>query len=131
LEIQLGYGEATCATTSAAPTAVTGPGAPVVRRLPGGGTKGLTVIQELGPLHAATRIVGLPDRDRPIPAVSLSVAGATEVVGVNPTADALQALLTLQTPLAVTGPVLLKATVTAAGSVVLDTIRVTYREAAT
>lgn len=128
MEVQLGYGEAICATTTASPTDANGPGAPVVRRLPGGGTKGLTVINALGPMFAATRMVGVPDRDRPIAAVTVEVPGAADVVGVNPTADPVQTLLTLQQPLPVAGPVLLRCTVTAPGSVVLDTIQVTYRE---
>lgn len=128
LELQLEYGEAICAMTSSAPTDAVAPGAAVVRRLPGGGTKALTTISGLGPRYAATRVVGLPDRDRPIPAVAFSLLGPTDTVGVNPTADSVQMLLTLAQPLAVTGPVTLRAVVAAAGSIVLDTVQVTYRE---
>ena len=148
LELQLGYGEAVVAMTSSPPDDLVAAGAPVVRRLPGGGTKALTTINGLGALYAAMRIVGLPDRDRPIAAITLAVVGPSDVVGVNPTADSVHALLTLAAPFVVVDPagprparlrpvlprpvlprpVLLRAVANTSGSLVLDTIQVTYRE---
>ena len=101
----------------------------MVRRLPGGGTAELTPIPVLGPLRAALRVVGTPDRDRPIPAVVLGIDGTTDVVGVTPTPDNLATRLTLALPLTVSGPVALEAVVAAPGTLTLDTVQVTYREA--
>ena len=54
--------------------------------------------------------------------------GSTEAVGVNPTADDLLSRVTLQAPLAVTGPVSFDAVVAAPGTLTLDTVQVTYKE---
>lgn len=73
-------------------------------------------------------MAGLPDRDRPLAAVTLQVAGTPDTIDVNPTADDLTATLTLQAPVDGAAPVLLRVTCAAPGSLVLDTVRVTYRE---
>lgn len=128
LELQLSYGEVQCRLTAAAGDAAA-PGAPVLRRLPGGGTASLTTVPALGPLGAGIRLIGLPERDRPLPAVTLSVARSAEEVGVNPSGDDLPAVLTLQKAVRpADGPVELVATVAAPGSLTLDTVRVTYSE---
>ena len=128
LELQLGHGSVECAFTGADPGDSIAPGGLVRRRLPGGGTAALTDIPDLGPLRVALRVVGTADRDRPIPAVALGVRGSTEAVGVNPTADDLLSRVTLQAPLAVTGPVSFDAVVAAPGTLTLDTVQVTYKE---
>ena len=128
LELQLGHGSVECGFTGADPNDTGAPGAPVLRRLPGGGTSELTEIPVLGPLRVALRVVGTADRDRPIPAVQLSVRGSVEAVGVNPTADDLLTRVTLQSPLAVSGPVSFDAIAAASGTLTLDTVQVTYKE---
>jgi hypothetical protein len=129
LELQLGHGAVECAFSGADPNDPSAPGGFVLRRLPGGGTAELTAIPTLGPLRAALRLVGVADRDRPIPAVQLSVRGTTEAVGVNPTADDLATRVTLQQPFAVAAPpVLFDAVVAAPGTLTLDTFQVTYKE---
>jgi hypothetical protein len=125
LELQPAYGEVECALT-VADTHDDPPGGVLRRRLPGGGVTGLTEVPAIGPLRAAVRVVGLPDREHPLAAVTLSVAGAVERLPVTPASDDLAATLTLAHPVDAHVPVLLQAVCAAPGSLVLDTVRVTY-----
>lgn len=136
MELQLGYGDVECGCTGADPRAELRPGGPVLRRLPGGGVAGLTRIPALGPLRAALRVVGRPDRDRPLPAVTLGVStpggpGAEPVeLEINPGGNDVQVRLTAAAPLDVTGgaPVHLTVLACAAGSLTVAGVRVAYRE---
>jgi hypothetical protein len=128
LELQPGYGEVECMLTAGLPSDPVGPGGPLRRRLSGGSTGGLTEIPAVGPLRAALRVVGLPDRDHLIAATTLQVVGTPDALEVDPGPADLRALLTLATPIPTTAPVLLRATCAAAGSLTLDTVLVTYRE---
>jgi hypothetical protein len=102
----------------------------------GGATRATTVIAAIGPLHAALRVVGVPDRDRPLAAVRLQVlpvagilqpTAAEDGLDIEPTGDDLVARLTLRYPLPAAPGICLRATCAAPGSLVLDTVRVTYR----
>lgn len=126
LELQATYGELDLGVTTRADGAQRT--APIRRRLPGGGTATVTVIPDVHELQAAVRLVGHPDRDRPIPAVTLGVERADDVIGVTPTSDDLSTRLTLAAPLVATPAVTLTAIVAAPGSLTLDTINVTYKE---
>ncbi|MCA1654975.1 MAG: hypothetical protein LC635_00570 [Pseudonocardiaceae bacterium] len=137
LELQLSYGEIECALTLAGPGDPDAPGARLLRRLPGAGTAPLTTVDVIGELRAAIRLVGRPDSDRSIPAVSFSVPRSdTEPVGANPTGDDLHTTLALVNPVRPSDKpkdrpaVELTALVAAPGSLTLDTVRVAYREAA-
>ena len=131
LELQLSYGAVECALTRADPGDPVAPGAPVLRRLPGGGTAELTVLPDFGVLRAAVRLAGLPDRDRPVPAVVLEVERGGASLGADPTGDDLVVTLGLAEPvLPADGPVLLTALAAAPGSLTVDTVRVAYTEGA-
>ncbi|MFG1817867.1 hypothetical protein ACGFIF_29185 [Kribbella sp. NPDC049174] len=128
LELQPGYGEVECSLTAGSPSDVLAPGGPLRRRLSGGATGGLTDIPAIGPLRAAVRVVGLPDRDHLIAATTLQVVDTPDFLDVDPGQTDLQARLIMRTPIPATPPVLLRATCAAAGSLTLDTVLVTYRE---
>jgi hypothetical protein len=132
VELQVSYGTVECALTLASPNDVTAPGAPLLRRLPGGGTDELTTVPAIGVLRAAVRLVGTPDREHPIPAVTLSVPRSATEIGVTPNADNLLAVLGLAQPVVPTGTpaVELSAVVASAGSLTVDTVQVAYREGA-
>lgn len=133
LELQLSYGEVECALTLADPDDPA-PGAPLLRRLPGGGSFGLTTVPAIGALHGAIRLVGRPDADHPIPAVIFAVPRGDTEVAVTPTGDNLTAVLALAVPVkpaeapAGAPAVELTALVAAAGSLTVDTVTVAYRE---
>jgi len=127
LELQPSYGEIECLLTSAPTSDPATPGAPLRRRLAGGATTALTTISALGDLYGAVRVVGLPDRDATLPAVTLRVPGSADALGATPTGDALGIALTLSTPVDATTPVSLEAVCAAAGSVTFEEVKVTYR----
>ncbi|WP_380168396.1 hypothetical protein [Jannaschia sp. R86511] len=129
LELQPSYGEVECLLTTTPVTDVAAPGAPLRRRLAGGATTAPTTVPAIGTLYAAVRLVGLPDRDAPLPAVTMQVQGSPESLGVTPTADGVGVVLTLQTPVAAVAPVTLAVTCAAPGSLTLEEVRVTYRPA--
>jgi hypothetical protein len=94
LELTATYGEVACGVTR--DTLV--PAAPLLRRLPGGGTRPLTVLGKPSPagsdqpaLLVPLRVVGLPGKKQPLPAVTFRVGGPTShvVTGATPTADGL------------------------------------------
>jgi hypothetical protein len=129
LELQLSYGALECALTRAGLEDPVAPGAPLLRRLPGGGTAALTLLPDFGELRAAVRLVGRADRDRPVPAVALEVERGGASIGVDPTGDDLAVTLGLAEPVhPADGPVLLSALATAPGSLTVDTVRVAYTE---
>ena len=136
LELVPSYGEVSCAlTTSTAPDA---PGAPVLRRLPGGDTKAISSLrsaadpQEVTTLYACLRVVGLPGRGDPRPAVALSVPGASAVALADPTGDDLRVVLGLGAGIApVGGEVPLSLRVASAGSVTADDVVVAYKKGTT
>ncbi len=136
LELHLSYGEAECALTLADPGDPAAPGAPLLRRLPGGGATALTLVPAIGVLHGALRLVGRPDRDRPIPAVTFAVPRSDTAIGLTPTGDDLLTVLALATPVrpadapAGQRPVEMTAVVAAAGTLTVDTVQVAYREGA-
>lgn len=78
LELTATYGEVVCGVTR--DTVV--PAAPLLRRLPGGGTRSLTVLGKTAPpggdepaLLVPLRVVGLPGKKQPLPAVTFRVDG--------------------------------------------------------
>ena len=73
-------------------------------------------------------MVGLPDRDHLIAATRLQVVGTPDFLDVDPGQSDLRVRLIMRTPIPATGPVLLRATCAAAGSLTFDTVLVTYRE---
>jgi hypothetical protein len=131
LELQLSYGALECALTRADVVDPVAPGAPLLRRLPGGGMTPLSVLPDFGELRAAVRLVGRPDRDRPVPAVTLEVERGGASIGADPTGDDLAVTLGLTEPVhPADGPVLLTALAAAPGSLTVDTVRVAYTEGA-
>jgi hypothetical protein len=139
LELAVSYGDVTLQLTESPADDAGAPGAVVHRRLAGGGTKQLTAIAQLGQLHAAVRIVGTPDANAPINALSLNIllpdaetGGGVDpavAVGVTPTADGVPAELGLPgaiTPVANT--LTLVGTAAVAGSFTFDRITVVYYE---
>jgi hypothetical protein len=139
LELQPGYGEVECALTTAKPDHLQTPGGPLRHRMSGGATRPTTVIAAIGPLNAALRVVGVPGRDHPLAAVRLEVVPvpvavtlqstvAEDALDIEPTGDDLVARLTLHDPLPAAPGIRLRAICAAPGSLVLDTVRVTYRE---
>ena len=133
LELLPSYGEIRCAlTTAAGPDAH---GAPVRRRLPGGGTKPLSTLRTTADAGAETtllaclRVVGLPGPGQPLPAVTLSVPGAPGAALTDPTGDALRVLLRLGAGVTATGgAVPLTLRLGAAGTVTADDVIVTYKK---
>lgn len=137
LELTASYGEVSCGLTAATEaTAPVAPGARVLRRLPGGGTKGLSELR--APLQAPTvprvalRVVGLAGRKDPLPAVRLHVPGSTAVAATDVSSDGLRVGLGLgegQAPVGGTTSLILR--LGAAGSVTLDDVVVAYRKSGT
>jgi hypothetical protein len=133
LELVPSYGEITCAlTTSTDPAA---PGAPVLRRLPGGGTKGLSLLREpdgsglAAPLYAAMRVVGLPGKKDRRPALAVNVPGSSAVAFADPTGDDLRLVIGLGAGVpAQTGLVPLSLRIGAAGSVTVSDVVVAYKK---
>jgi hypothetical protein len=138
LELQLSDGEIECSLTRSPVTEARAPGAPLRRRLPGGGTSPLTVIEGFEPLNLAFRLAGRPGPAGLLPAVGLGVASGPlpageppAAVGIDPGADDIAVAIPMDPPLPTTGSTLLTAVVNAAGSLTLDTVRVLYAEAGT
>ena len=127
LELQPAYGEIECLLTARPATDPTTPGAPLRRRLAGGATVPLTPVADLGQMLAAVRLSGLPDRDAPLPAVSLSVPGSGTSLGATPTTDGVDVSLTLLTPVAASTAVTLEVVCAAPGSLTVENVQVTYR----
>lgn len=136
LELSASYGEVACGLTADVTR-----GAPVLRRLPGGGFKQLSELRS--PYAAgvvprvALRIVGLPGRKAPVPAVTLGVgleaaagAAGTAVASADATRDALRVVLGLGSGVpAAGGAVPLSLSLAAPGSVTLEDVVVAYRKA--
>jgi hypothetical protein len=133
LELVPSYGEISCAlTTSTAPEA---PGSPLLRRLPGGGTKRISSLQSIADpsqtttLYACLRVVGLPAKGSPRPAVAVSVPGGSGVALADPTGDDLRVVLALGAGVAAQkDQVPLTIRVGAWGSVTADNVVVAYRK---
>lgn len=133
LELVPSYGEISCAlTTSTDPRA---PGAPVLRRLPGGGTKHLSSLQaaedpsQTTTLYACLRVVGLPGQRDSRPAVEVSVPGGTGVALADPTGDNLRVVLGLGQGIpAQSGSVPLTVRIGGWGSVTADDVVVAYKK---
>lgn len=127
VELVSSYGSVTCGLTHS--TASSAPGARILRRLPGGGTRPLTL---LGPAsdpqstsYAALRVVGLPGRKELRPAVSLAVGTATAPA--DPTDEDVAVVLGLGTGIGpVAGEVPLALRIAAPGTVTLADVRVAY-----
>lgn len=132
LELRVAYGEVECGLTVAAPDDPVAPGAQLRRWLPGGAADELTTVPALGVLRGVLRLVGIPDRDRPIPAATLTVPRGDTEAGVTPTGDDLAAVLALAQPVTPAGTpsVVLDALLACAGSLTVDTVQVAYREGA-
>lgn len=137
LELTTSYGEVSCGLTAATEaTEPAAPGARVLRRLPGGGTKELSELR--APLTAPTvprvalRVVGLPGSKDPLPAVRLQVPGTTAVATTDVSADGLRISLGLGEGLdPVDGATSLTLRLGAAGSVTLDDVVVAYKKEVT
>jgi hypothetical protein len=136
LELVPSYGEVSCALTSS--TAPDAPGAPVLRRLPGGGTKPISSLQSTADasqtttLYACLRVVGLAGQRDPRPAVAVSVPEGSGVALADPTGDDLRVVLGLGAGVAAqTGQVLLSIRVGAWGSVTADNVVVAYKKGGT
>jgi len=136
LELVPSYGEISCAlTTSTAPDA---PGAPVLRRLPGGGTKRISSLQSTADpsqtttLYACLRVVGLPGQRDPRPAVALLVPQGSGVALADPTGDDLRVVLGLGAGIAAqSGQVPVTLRVGTRGSVTADNVVVAYKKGST
>ncbi len=136
LELVPSYGEIGCAlTTSTAPDA---PGAPVRRRLPGGGTKPISSLRstvdpsQTTTLYACLRLVGLPGQGDPRPAVAVSVPSGTGVALADPTGDGLRVVLGLGSGIpAPGGQVPLAIRIGTSGSVTADDVVVAYEKGTT
>lgn len=133
LELVPSYGEISCALTTSMNPAE--PGAPVLRRLPGGSTKGISSLQSAADpgqtttLFAALRVIGLPGKRDPRPAVAVSVPGGTGTAFADPTGDSLRVVVGLGAGVAAQGGQLpLTIRVGAAGSVTADTVVVAYKK---
>ncbi len=133
LELLPSYGEIRCALTTA--TGPEAPGAPVRRRLSGGGSKPLSTLRgtrdagEETTLLACLRVVGRPGPGQPLPAVALSVPGAPGAALTDPTGDALRVLLRLGSGVtAPGGAVPLRLRLGAPGTVTADDVVVSYRK---
>lgn len=94
LELTATYGEVSCSLTRD----TTVPAARLLRRLPGGGTRPMSVlgrklpaVGDEPPLRVPLRVVGLPGKKQPLPAVTFRVGGPTNSVvsGTTPTTDGL------------------------------------------
>jgi hypothetical protein len=136
LELVTSYGEVSCALTTS--TSADAPGAPVLRRLPGGDTKPISSLrsaldpQEVTTLYACLRVVGLPGRGDPRPAVALSVPGADVTALTDPTGDDLRVVLGLGAGIApLGGQVPLSLRIGSAGSVTADNVVVAYKKEST
>ena len=133
LELVPSYGEISCALTTSTSTAE--PGAPLLRRLPGGSTKRISSLQsavdpgEKTTLYAALRVIGLPGKRDRRPAVAISVPGGSGTAYADPTGDNLRVVVGLGVGVAAQGGQLpLTIRVGAAGSVTADTVVVAYRK---
>ena len=133
LELVPSYGEISCALTTS--TSSTAPGAPVLRRLPGGGTKRISSLQsatdpsQTTTLYACLRVVGLPGQRDPRAAVEVTVPGKTDVAMADPTGDNLRVVLGLGAGIpAQNGSVPLTLRVSGWGSVTADDVVVAYRK---
>lgn len=129
LELVATYGAVTCGLTYSTDPAA--PGAPVLRRLPGGGTQPLSqFLGDPAPLRAALRIVGLPGDREPRPAVMVSVLDNPDVTApADPTSEEVGLVLGYGEGIAhVDGVVPLSVRIAAPGSVTLDDVVISYRK---
>jgi len=133
LELVPSYGEISCALTTS--TLPEGPGAPVLRRLPGGGTKRISSLQSAADpsqtttLYACLRVVGLPGQRDSRPAVEVSVPGGTGVAKADPTGDNLRVVLGLGDGITGhNGSVPLTVRIGGWGSVTADDVVVAYKK---
>jgi hypothetical protein len=141
LELTATYGEVACGVTR--DTVV--PAAPLLRRLPGGGARALTVLGRTAPpggdeppLHVPLRVVGLPGKKQPLPAVTFSVDGLDlpEDPGTTPTpeglgldirlGDGVRPSLRTATPTRLVLPVQLR--VRASGTLTLEDVVVLFQK---
>lgn len=138
LELLVSYGDLTLQLTNSPPTDPDAPGARIHRRLAGGGTRPLTPIVELGPVHAAMRAVGVPDPNAPLDALELNIVlpnqdadtiDPTVAVGVTPIGEGVPVLLGLPGDITPAGNALeLVGAAAASGSFTFDQITLTYHE---
>lgn len=136
VELVASYGEISCAlTTSTAPEA---PGAPLLRRLPGGGTKSLSSFRSTADpsqtttLRACLRVVGLPGQRDARPAVGVSAPPGSAIAWADPTGDDLRVVLGLGSGIpALDGQVPLTLRIGAPGSVTADNVVVAYKKGST
>jgi hypothetical protein len=133
LELVPSYGEVSCALTTS--TAAGAPGAPVLRRLPGGGTKRMSSLQsatdpsQTTMLYACLRVVGLPGQRDSRPAVEVPVPGGSGVALADPTGDKLRVVLGLGSGIsAQDGSVPLTLRIAGWGSVTADDVVVAYQK---
>ena len=83
-------------------------------------------------LLAALRVIGLPGRRDPLPAVAVSVVGGSGVASADPTGDTLRVVVGLGAGVTPpTGQVPLTVRIGAAGSVTADNVVVAYRKGGT
>lgn len=140
LELTATYGEVACEVTRDASV----PAAPLLRRLPGGGVQPLSIlgrplplVGDEAPLLAPLRVVGLPGKKQPLPAVTVRVDGplTAVVTGATPTPEGLGLEIGLGDGVAPTAsgsparlvlPVHLR--VGAAGSLTLEDVVVLYQK---
>ena len=138
VELIVSYGELVCPLTHATETDPAAPGAPVRRRLPGGGSTPLTQFpaEEVAELFGALRVVGEANPNSPIDALTLNLEHPTTgeiddtvAVGGTPTADGVSMHLQMPTPAVPAAPALhLVGSTAMAGDFTFDQIDVIYRE---
>lgn len=87
LELQAASGALTWELTAAPSGDAHAPGAPLRRRLPGGGVRRLTTVQALSERLGVLRLVGVPDPNRPIEALELGLDTDGQRAPFTPTGD--------------------------------------------
>lgn len=133
LELQAASGSLAWQLTAATADDLDAPGAPLRRRLPGGGVRPLTTVQALSERLGMLRLVGVPDPNRPVEALELGVGADGQRAPFTPTGDGVAVQLG-RTPAATptTAPqgqmLALTGAAAAPGSYTFEQLTVVYQE---
>jgi hypothetical protein len=125
------YGEIECGLTTRSTTSTTTPGARILRRLPGGGTRELSPLLGSEPLNAAIRVIGQAGKLDTLPAVKVRVdsdAGVLASAPITPTNRETRVTLGLSGLAATDNAVALDLHVASTGSVSISSVVVAYKQ---
>lgn len=131
LEVQAASGSIAWGLTPSPATDPRAPGATLRRRLPGGGVRPLSQVAALSERLGALRVVGVPDPNQPIEALSVAVDDDPNPAPFTPTSDGVRVQLGRAEALTPEGGLLhLTGEAAASGSYTFEGLSVIYQETA-